>query len=132
MFRHRGTLDRHPPGSTNFLLTMPAKDTKADRVAELAADEPSGVDPLLKDGFGINARDRIPAEDRWTHDDTSERHKTRIHHVIASPAVAEMIHGASMIPRAGRPYQVSSAGDLARWHRVGQIEPRRRITAPWS
>ncbi|MGB3555048.1 MAG: endonuclease/exonuclease/phosphatase family protein [Jannaschia sp.] len=95
---------------------------QAETVKVLAADDPSGVDPLL-DGFGTNLLEEIAPEDRWTHYYAGERHKTQLDYVIASPALAARLRGTPEIIRAGMPFRVPNL-DVLRYPRVGWDRPK--------
>ena len=94
-----------------------------ETVKVLDSDDPSGVDPLLDEGFGVNMLDAVPEADRWTHYYAGERHKTQLDYIIASPALAADVRGRPSIIRAGMPMRVPNL-DTARYPRVGWDRPK--------
>ena len=95
----------------------------AETVHRLDADDPSGLDPLLADGFAVNLLDALPEPERWTHYYAAERTKTPLDYVLASPALAERIRGAPEIIRAGMPHRVPNL-DAPRYPRIGWDRPK--------
>jgi endonuclease/exonuclease/phosphatase family metal-dependent hydrolase len=93
-----------------------------ETVRSLDEDEPSGIDPLLADGFGTDVLQRLPEAERWTHYYASERHKTQLDYVIASPALAERLRQVEVI-REGMPFRVPNL-DVDRYPRVGWDRPK--------
>ena len=90
----------------------------------LGADEPSGVDPLLDGGFGINTLDALPPEERWTHYYAAQRHKTQLDYIIASPALAAMVSGTPRVIRSGMPFRLLNSDDIKRYPRIGWDRPK--------
>lgn len=84
----------------------------------------SGVDPLLKDGFGVNLLNSLPEAERWTHFYPAQKHKTQLDYIIASPALAAKMIGTPEVIRAGMPYRVPNTDDIARFPRVGWDRPK--------
>lgn len=99
-------------------------DAAQRHVEDIDRPETSGVDPLLKDGFGINLVEMLPEFERWTHYYASARHKTQLDYIIASPALAEKIVGLPEIVRLGMPYRVPNSSDLPRFPRIGWDRPK--------
>lgn len=87
-------------------------------------EDTSGVDPLLFDGFGINLLDTLPEADRWTHYYASERHKTQLDYIIASPALVTKMRGAPQVVRSGMPCRVPNTGQHSRYPRIGWDRPK--------
>lgn len=89
----------------------------------LEQDGPSGIDPLVYDGFGVNLLGTLPDETRWTHYYAGERHKTQLDYIIASPALAAMMEGKPQVVRTGMPFRVPNL-DTQRFPRVGWDRPK--------
>lgn len=94
------------------------------RVEDIEQPAESGVDPLLRDGFGVNLVDQLAEKDRWTHYYSASAHKTQLDYIIASPALAEKMRGVPEIVRSGMPYRVPNSDDIARYPRVGWDRPK--------
>ena len=99
-------------------------DDAGRQVEELEIPDESGVDPLLKDGFGVNLVELLPEFDRWTHYYAGEKHKTQLDYIIASPALAEKIVGLPEIVRLGMPFRVPNSTDIPRFPRIGWDRPK--------
>ena len=97
---------------------------RVEDIVILDADDPSGVDPLLADGFGINLLAALPPEDRWTHFYSGAHHKTQLDYIIVSPALAAMQRGQAEVVRAGMPYRVPNSAGVPRYPRVGWDRPK--------
>jgi endonuclease/exonuclease/phosphatase family metal-dependent hydrolase len=95
-----------------------------EAIDTLAPDEPSGVDPLFADGFGVNLLEVLPPAGRWTHYFPSERHKTQLDYIIASPALAAKVVGEPRVIRPGMPYRVPNSAAVTRYPRVGWDRPK--------
>jgi len=85
---------------------------------------PSGLDPLLDDGFGVNLVDQLDESERWTHYYSAERTKSQLDYIIASPALADMQTGQPEIIRAGMPFRVPNTEAVSRYPRVGWDRPK--------
>ncbi|MBK5934800.1 endonuclease/exonuclease/phosphatase family protein [Rhodovulum imhoffii] len=89
----------------------------------LKEESESGVDPLLRDGFGINTLEDLAPENRWSHYYAGARHKTQLDYIIASPALAARIRGTPRIIRAGMPLRVPNL-ETPRYPRMGWDRPK--------
>ncbi len=98
--------------------------TFPETIKVLGENEPSGIDPLIKDGFGFNTLELLPESERWTHYYASERHKTQLDYIIASPAMKERISKAPMIIRRGLPFRVPNSIQCDRYPRIGWHRPK--------
>ncbi|MFG5379907.1 endonuclease/exonuclease/phosphatase family protein [Yoonia sp. R2-816] len=94
-----------------------------EEVVHLADDKPSGIDPLVKDGFGFNVVDVLPENERWTHYYASDRTKTQLDYIIVSPALRESVRDVEII-RGGQPYRVPNSGAISRYPRIGHDRPK--------
>ncbi len=95
-----------------------------ETVIELDEAEPSGLDPLLADGFCVNLAERRPVTDQWTHYYAPDRHKTQLDYLLASPVLAGDIQAAPDILRAGQPFRVPNTKQLERHPRIGWDRPK--------
>ncbi len=90
----------------------------------LGEDDPSGLDPLLKDGFGVNVLEELDPTERWTHYYTGDRTKTQLDYIIASPALKDKMVGAPQVIRNGQPFRVPNTDSISRYPRVGWDRPK--------
>jgi endonuclease/exonuclease/phosphatase family metal-dependent hydrolase len=95
-----------------------------ETVKVLGDNQPSGVDPLIKDGFGFNTLELLPESERWTHYYPAQRHKTQLDYIIASPAMKERISKDPIIVRRGMPFRVPNTDDVKRYPRIGWDRPK--------
>jgi len=94
-----------------------------EKIVRLTDGEPSGVDPLLKDGFSINTLEALPETERWTHYYAGGRTKTQLDYILASPALAASVSDVAVV-RRGQPYRVPNSSDIDRYPRVGHDRPK--------
>lgn len=97
---------------------------RKERTKELHENNPSGLDPLLDDGFAVNLVERRPRDDQWTHYYAPERHKTQLDYMLASPALAERSPQPPAILRAGQPFRVPNTENVERYPRIGWDRPK--------
>jgi endonuclease/exonuclease/phosphatase family metal-dependent hydrolase len=98
-----------------------------ETIKELNDNAPSGIDPLIKDGFGFNTLEKLPQDERWTHYYPSDRSKTQLDYIIASPAMKTRMSSISNNPkiiRNGMPFRVPNTDDLNRYPRIGWDRPK--------
>ncbi|OSM05068.1 endonuclease/exonuclease/phosphatase family protein [Magnetofaba australis] len=101
-----------------------ADGSYVENLKTLGADDPSGVDPLLDDGFGVNALDALDATARWTHYYPGDRTKTQLDYMIVSPALNARIKGKPQVIRSGQPYRVPNSDEIQRYPRIGMDRPK--------
>lgn len=92
-------------------------------VVKLADDDPSGIDPLVKDGFSYNTAEALPETERWTHYFSGGRSKTQLDYILVSPALKNAVSDVSVI-RRGQPYRVPNTEDVHRYPRIGHDRPK--------
>lgn len=110
------------PAAADWLILGDLNDYTHD---DAGSPIPSGLDPLLADGFALNLIDRLPPEERWTHYFPAERSRHQLDYILASPALAERNADAEPhIIRGGQPYRVPGIEDVARYPRVGFDRPK--------
>ena len=95
-----------------------------ETVRDLDRSEPSGLDPLLDDGFSVNLVERRDSLDQWTHYYGPDRTKSQLDYLLASPALASSFSGAPEILRAGQPYRVPNTDHVSRYPRIGWDRPK--------
>lgn len=95
-----------------------------EKIEVLGDSAPSGVDPLLDGGFGINTLNLLPQEERWTHYYASQKHKTQLDYIIASPAMFKMVKGKPTVIRNGMPHRLLNSDDIKRFPRIGWDRPK--------
>ena len=100
------------------------KDSAGRWLEEVETEDESGIDPLIADEFGVNLVHLIPEAERWTHFYASDRHKTQLDYIIASPALAQKVKGTPQIVRRGMPHRVPNTDDIKRFPRVGWDRPK--------
>ena len=117
-------------GDLNDYRTQIKVSTKRDpdgrpieKIEHLEANEPSGLDPLLDDGFSHNVVDVLPETDRWTTFYPRDRTKTQLDYILVSPALRESVRDVGII-RSGQPYRVPNTGDIERHPRIGHDRPK--------
>ncbi len=87
--------------------------------------QPSGIDPLLENGFSINLVGNLQVGDRWTHFYTEDKTFHQLDYILASPGLAEKNPGVQPdIVRNGQPYRVPNMPNVARYPRVGFDRPK--------
>jgi predicted extracellular nuclease len=99
-------------------------DGNGEFAEEIDFPNESGVDPIIKDGFGFNTLELLPKEERWTHYYAGKRHKTQLDYIIASPALKERITNPPLVIRNGMPFRVPNSTDIQRYPRIGWDRPK--------
>ncbi|MDF2116677.1 endonuclease/exonuclease/phosphatase family protein [Roseiarcaceae bacterium H3SJ34-1] len=80
--------------------------------------------PLLEGGFAINAIERLPAEERWTHYHPESDEHVQLDYILLSPALAAANPRAvPEVIRRGQPWRVPGLADVPRYPRVGWDRP---------
>ena len=92
---------------------------------EGAVVSPSGVDPLIDDGFSVNLVERLPKKERWTHYYPRDNHRTQLDYILVSPALAKANQDVKPdIIRNGMPFRVPGTEDIQRYPRIGWARPK--------
>jgi predicted extracellular nuclease len=84
----------------------------------------SGLDPFLRDGFAVSLVDALPVEERWSHYYSTDRTKTQLDHMLASPQFAASVLGLPRFIRGGQPIRVPNTKTIERYPRVGWDRPK--------
>lgn len=86
---------------------------------------PSGIDPLLEDGFSFNVIDNLPAKERWTHYYPKDNHVSQLDYILLSPALAKANKDVKPdIIRKGMPFRVPGLENVERYPRIGFARPK--------
>lgn len=84
----------------------------------------SGLDPFLRDGFAVSLVDAMPVAERWSHYYSTDRTKTQLDHMLASPKFASAVVGLPQFIRGGQPIRVPNTKLVERYPRVGWDRPK--------
>lgn len=128
------------PASANWIIVGDLNDYRhqvkvlvgGEEARPLTDDEPSGIDPLLHDGFSINLSDRLDEMDRWTQFYSGDKTKTQLDYILASPAINDSTTDTPKIVRNGLPIRVPSSDGIQRYPRIGWDRPKASDHCPVS
>lgn len=104
---------------------------RVEDIVHLEPGEPSGIDPLLDNGFGVSVLNALPESERWTHFYPADRSKSQLDYIIVSPSLAENVSDIQVV-RRGQPIRMPNTVNVTRYPRVGHDRPKasdhRRVT----
>lgn len=87
-------------------------------------DAPSGLDPLIEDGFAINLMERRAPQDRWTSYHPPDDSYIQLDYILVSPALARANPEAvPEVIRMGQPWRASRYAGK-RFPRIGWDRPK--------